>query len=163
MAAKASVDMAMVEGQGDLRQRSTTFTSTVAPPLQGFLWPLRHLSLYRLPQAAPLSHNPSLTATNRFPGGNWSCWFPKHPVAAQKLHFIMYMAQRREHKRLTRQYMLSNYESQGIKMLFKCIADGQHNISDKLVRDCSLFTYVLEGKKNLCFSSYGTYFMYSRI
>lgn len=87
MAAKASVDMATVEGQVESRQRSTTFTSTVAPPLQGLLRPLRHLSLYRLPHAAPLSHNPSLTATNRFPGGNWSCLLPKHFVAAQQLQW----------------------------------------------------------------------------
>ncbi|GKV28165.1 hypothetical protein SLEP1_g37251 [Rubroshorea leprosula] len=59
----------MVEGHGVVGQKSTTFTSIVLC-LQGLFGPLRHLTLYLRPQAAPLSHNPSLTAANRFPGGN---------------------------------------------------------------------------------------------
>lgn len=71
MAVKASLDMRSVLGQGDLAQKSTTLTSTLALGfLHGLFLPLTHLILYLLPQAAPLSHNPSLTDTNRFPGGN---------------------------------------------------------------------------------------------
>lgn len=78
--ANASLDIAMVEEH--LGQKSITLTSIV-PPLHGLLLPLRHFSLYFLPQAAPLSHNPSPTATNKLPGGNWSCLFPLHLVASQ--------------------------------------------------------------------------------
>ena len=44
MAAKASLDKRIVEGQGLAEQKSITLTSMV-PSLQGFLAPLRHLSL----------------------------------------------------------------------------------------------------------------------
>lgn len=69
MAEKASFDKTIVEGHGLLEQKSTTLTSMV-PSLHGLLFPLKHLSLYRLPHAAPLSHSPSLTDTNKFPNGN---------------------------------------------------------------------------------------------
>lgn len=80
IAAKAPFDMRRVAGHGLFEQKSTTITSIV-PPLHGLLLPLKHLSLYRLPQAAPLSHNPSLTATKKLSGGNWSCLLPLHFVA----------------------------------------------------------------------------------
>ncbi|GLT71718.1 hypothetical protein SLA2020_437160 [Shorea laevis] len=66
-AAKDSFERTMVDGHGVMGQKSTTFTSMVLC-LQGLFGPLKHLTLYLLPQAAPLSHKPSLTATNRFPG-----------------------------------------------------------------------------------------------
>ncbi|KAL5698047.1 hypothetical protein ACHQM5_029134 [Ranunculus cassubicifolius] len=68
-AAKASLDIITVAGHGLAEQTSITPTSIV-PSLHGLFDPLKHLNLYLLPQAAPLSHNPSLTATNMFPGGN---------------------------------------------------------------------------------------------
>lgn len=85
IAEKASPDMRIVEGHGLFGQKSITLTSTVVViSLHGLLLPLKHLNLYRLPHAAPLSHSPSPTATNKFPGGNWSCRFPPHLVAAIK-------------------------------------------------------------------------------
>lgn len=80
MAAKASFDMRRVLGHGELEHESTTLTS-ILPPLHGLLFPLTHLILYLLPQAAPLSHNPSFTATNKFPGGNCPALFPSQEVA----------------------------------------------------------------------------------
>lgn len=71
MTEKASLERTMVEGQGLEEQKSTTLTSmVVVKSLHGLLFPLKHLILYLLPHAAPLSHNPSLTDTNKFPAGN---------------------------------------------------------------------------------------------
>lgn len=81
IAAKASFDMRRLLEQGEPGQESTTFTSML-PPLHGLFFPLMHLILYLLPHAAPLSHNPSFTATNRFPGGNCPALFPPQAVAA---------------------------------------------------------------------------------
>lgn len=82
MVVKALLDMRRVSEHEDLAQESTTLTS-ILPPLHGLLFPLTHLTLYLLPHAAPLSHNPSFTATNRFPGGNCFLLFPPQAVAAQ--------------------------------------------------------------------------------
>lgn len=81
MTGKAVLERRIVFGHGDCLHKSTTLTST-EPDLQGLLFPLRHLILYLLPHAAPLSHNPSLTVANKFPGGNCSLLFPPHAVAA---------------------------------------------------------------------------------
>lgn len=81
MAAKASFDKSRVfEHDDPAAQESTTLTSTL-PPLHGLLCPLTHLTLYLLPHAAPLSHNPSFTAAKIFPGGNCSLLFPSQAVA----------------------------------------------------------------------------------
>lgn len=69
MASKALLDSSKVAGQGSCEQRSTTCT-TMDLTLHGLFGPLMHLTLYFLPQDAPLSHNPSLTAANNSPGGN---------------------------------------------------------------------------------------------
>lgn len=80
MAENASLDMRKEEGHGNLGQKFTTWTSMMSV-LHGRFRPLKHRNLYRRPQAAPLSHNPSFTATKRLPGGNWSTLFPLHAVA----------------------------------------------------------------------------------
>jgi len=92
IAANASVDMWKVWGHEDFVQviESTTLTSILLPPLHGLFIPLTHLTLYLLPHAAPLSHNPSFTATNIFPGGNCCLLFPSQAVAAQSNIVIMF-------------------------------------------------------------------------
>ncbi|PKI75677.1 hypothetical protein CRG98_003937, partial [Punica granatum] len=80
IALKALLDRRRVAGHGLVRHKSTTFTA-MKPSLHGLLWPLMHLIRYLLPQAAPLSHNPSLAATKKPPSGNWVWSYPLHFVA----------------------------------------------------------------------------------
>lgn len=77
----ALLDKRSVAGQGLVLQRSTTST-TMEDSLHGLLRPLKHLSLYRLPHAAPLSQSPLLAATKRPPSGSSSLLYPGHLVAA---------------------------------------------------------------------------------
>ena len=81
MASKALLERRSVVGHGFLLQKSTTWT-TMEPPLQGRLGPLMHRIWYLLPHAAPLSHNPSLTAMKYPSSGNWSWSSPLHLVAS---------------------------------------------------------------------------------
>lgn len=78
---KASLDKRRVAEQGLVLQRSTTST-TMDASLHGLLSPLKHLSLYLLPHAAPLSQIPLLAAANSPPSGRSSLLYPGHVVAA---------------------------------------------------------------------------------
>ncbi|KAJ8436743.1 hypothetical protein Cgig2_009717 [Carnegiea gigantea] len=68
MALKALRDRTIVAGHGEVLQKSTT-VAMMFPFLHGRFGPLMQQTSYRLPQAAPLSHSPSLTdAKNPFSG-----------------------------------------------------------------------------------------------
>lgn len=68
MALKALRDRTIVAGHGEVLQKSTT-VAIMFPSLHGRFGPLMQQTSYRLPQAAPLSHSPSLTdAKNPFSG-----------------------------------------------------------------------------------------------
>ena len=88
MALNAVVERMMValflDGRDtDVRARSATLARMVWPGLQASgTGALTHLTLYCLPQEAPLSHTPSPAAENMLFDGNCNGSFPLQAVAA---------------------------------------------------------------------------------
>lgn len=88
MALKAVVERTMVapslDGRDtDVRALSTILTRMVWPGLQVLgTEALMHLTMYCLPQEAPLSHTPSPAAANKLLDGNCDGSFPLQDVAA---------------------------------------------------------------------------------
>jgi hypothetical protein len=95
----ASLDKRKVARHGSCGHLSTTCT-TIFPCLHGLLpVPLRHLTMYFLPHAAPLSHRLALTAANMLFRGNWFWLFPLHFVAKPKNEMKRKEKKRKEKKR----------------------------------------------------------------